>query len=213
MFGLLLPDFHLVKVDRSIPARLQSSLIERPEPLALSSIPAIWFSMLIATHNMGNISHCKEESFAYPRYDNFPNVEGMASNEEKLKHIQEMMRLTGLSASALATKAKLDHTTVTKFVKNWNKINYKMSETSLDKLSQVAGFSNYFAFQKAFEDKGGTSEIYLHGHITNMSGQRLGWICPNCGTPYAPHIESCKPCATTNLPATPPIKKQKEKLP
>lgn len=149
---------------------------------------------------MGNIPLCKEKSFTYPSCDRFPIVDGMASNEEKLLHIKEMMRLTGLSASALAKQAKLDHTTVTKFVKNWDKINYKMSETSLDKMARVAGFNNYFAFQKAFEDKGGTSEIYLHGHITNMAGNRMGWICPSCGTPYAPHIESCQPCAESSNP-------------
>lgn len=56
-----------------------------------------------------------------------------------------------------------------------------------------------------------SSEIYLHGHITNTATPKAPWICPSCGTPYAPHVDKCEPCANNHLPNPPTKQKEKRK--
>jgi len=65
-----------------------------------------------------------------------PNI-----RERHLKFLNEIKEVTGLSLSALAKKAAISDTTLTRFVKQNS---YEsLSNITLSKVSKVAGFNSY----------------------------------------------------------------------
>lgn len=65
-----------------------------------------------------------------------------------IEAIQEMVKISGLSASALAKKANLSHTTVTRPLHQYQagERGYEISYDALTKLARASGFDSYEMF-------------------------------------------------------------------